>query len=301
MDFLKKMIITITVFNFYSVTSNLIQIINGNLHLNGRKITPVDTIVSPKTPVYYLVDIYGNTFINKTFNKFQESQSYQYYKYQPNIYDRVLFPKMLIITDDGMYQHQGDELIISYVESFLNNVNYYFRQISNPKIQLTIAGLAISTHPNILRFLEPSTIYANGNHSSLEGELTLDQMKQWLSNHFYEIDDYDFFLILSSWRVVNRSASSGYACESTYNVRTGGAIVDTLLGWKSYISAAHEIGHILGVQHDILHPFPNHFIMADSMMDSDTEDYYWSSFSIHSFSETYQNATFSCLLSKPEF
>ena len=171
-------------------------------------------------------------------------------------------PEILVVVDDTLYDQLGNDAVATnnYVRNFWNAVNLRFKHISNPVIDLNIAGIIIAKTPGSTPYLKQSKI----SGGKFEAKTALDLM----GKHFYSTQTnfpiFDIVVTMTNQDMCSRRGSGscnkntvGYAYVGgacVVNKRLGKinsvAIVEDSGGYSGVIVAAHEIAHLLGAVHD---------------------------------------------------
>ena len=92
----------------------------------------------------------------------------------------VVRPEVLVVVDSTLYAKLGKDTSATnqYIRNFWSAVNLRFRTISNPKVELNIAGIVISKTPASTPYLEKSKVSSN----TFNAATALDLM----GKHYYK-------------------------------------------------------------------------------------------------------------------
>ena len=84
----------------------------------------------------------------------------------------VVRPEVLVVVDSTLYAKLGKDTSATnqYIRNFWSAVNLRFRTISNPKVELNIAGIVISKTPASTPFLKNSKVSSNTFNAATIGE-----------------------------------------------------------------------------------------------------------------------------------
>ena len=194
------------------------------------KLVPEDTVY--EDPVESLPQMARGAFI-------ASAQSSSYTKY----------PEVLIAVDYSLHKNLGknEARTKQYVEKHFNAVNAMYAKLSEPKIKLVLAGVIIGTSAASLPFLHKYGSYSQ----QFEADDALSSMGQHYAKSDFPRHDLVMALTAQDMQIRGSSGVIGYAyvggaCASTRQV----TIVEDKGTYNGVGTAAHEIGHLLGVVHD---------------------------------------------------
>ncbi|XP_066590315.1 A disintegrin and metalloproteinase with thrombospondin motifs like [Prorops nasuta] len=228
----------------------------------------------------------------------------------------VIYPKVLIVVDHSLYRKMGKTVpqIARYMLSLMNGVDLRYRLLINPKIRLHVAGIIIALDDRAVPYLYDNRLKNN----LVDANKILDDMHIYFykENRINE-DSYNLVVAFTNLDLCTTKGSdcdrslAGYATigrpcgRDQYKKKfwpTG--VVEEAGGYAGIISAAHEIGHILGARHDGLHdttkncPMTEGYIMSSSIS-LKSNIMRWSSCSIKAIYETVTRANAKCLQIPP--
>ena len=172
-----------------------------------------------------------------------------------------IFPEILVVVDYALFKKldQSETKTKDYVTTFMSAVNQRFKTISNPRIELKLAGVQIGRQATDTPYLSSNIVSGD----KFEAQAALED----LGRHFYgkEFPDivFDIVLVLTGQNMCRlqgrqcNPSTAGYAyvggaCVSNSNTRKVNSvgIVEDCGGYSGVVVAAHEIGHLLGASHD---------------------------------------------------
>merc|ERR1711963_1254528 len=142
------------------------------------------------------------------------------------------YPEILFTVDYSLHKRLGsnEARTRQYVQRHFNSANSMYASLSNPRVKLQLAGIIVGTSPTSLPFLHPGGSYS----SRFEENSALSSMGQYY-NRRPGLPRHDIVI-----------AFLGAACTNGFSV---GIVVDK--GRNSAASTtAHELGHLLGSNHD---------------------------------------------------
>ena len=172
-------------------------------------------------------------------------------------------PEILVVVDKSLHHQLGndDAATNNYVRNFWNAVNLRFRLISEPRVELNLAGIIIGKSSSQTPYLRDSRVSGN----KFEARKALDLM----GKHFYKSDRslpvFDLVVTLTNLdmcrykegqRGCNKNTAGfayvGGACVVNQALEkiNSVALVEDTGGYSGVIVAAHEVAHLLGVVHD---------------------------------------------------
>jgi hypothetical protein len=174
----------------------------------------------------------------------------------------VVRPEVLVVVDSTLYAKLGKDTSATnqYIRNFWSAVNLRFRTISNPKVELNIAGIVISKTPASTPFLKNSKVSSN----TFNAATALDLM----GKHYYKaaslnLPIFDMVVSLTALDMCAMKGSSckkntagyayvGGACVTNQRLKkiNSVAIVEDGGGYSGVVVAAHEVAHLLGAVHD---------------------------------------------------
>ncbi|XP_034937012.1 uncharacterized protein [Chelonus insularis] len=230
----------------------------------------------------------------------------------PVIVPAVIYPEILVIVDSTIYDKYDHNFDIfkNYILNFWTAVNQKYKPLSGPKYKLSIAGIAVAEDRNAFQFMSLHSSYTNVNFDN-----ALNTLGAWLYNNdnIIPIESYDVAMVhtlLSSSSsifdfVTNRNtvglANLASACQ--VNNRQGvmkKSIIFDDNNYGSIYTAAHELGHMLGSNHDDNVGCGSQFIMSSvGRQDAHLRRLTWSQCSINGFRQ-FLRTNPTCLFNVPE-
>ncbi|XP_043461509.1 uncharacterized protein LOC122498051 isoform X2 [Leptopilina heterotoma] len=132
----------------------------------------------------------------------------------------IVYPEILIYVDTTIFLHFNSsiEKTVAYVLTFWNTVDLYFREMDDPSVRLSIAGIVVCEDP-----IEPIDEY-------ILNDTTLFRFTNFMFNQtdFKFSIDYDIAVFF-----VNPKKPQSYRGN-----------------FDGIFTGVHEIGHVLGAPHD---------------------------------------------------
>ncbi|GBM70764.1 A disintegrin and metalloproteinase with thrombospondin motifs 16 [Araneus ventricosus] len=264
---------------------------------------------------------YTNFFpLNEVLNNFNTSGA-DGHRSKRSSFPSHAWPEVLLLVDYDIYSVHGfsKKEARRYYVSFLNGVDLRFKAISNPKINLILSGIVVAESREATPYLEFNRV-SSPKGDLLDGDRALDD----LAHYLYAVDglpEYDLAVVLTR---MDMCIIAGRECSQNINgyaIRAGAcsvfkglervnkiAIVEDKGGFGGIITAAHEIGHLLGAVHDGFPDthgrpgasrcsFDDGFIMSYNRVDE--RAFQWSWCSIQQFRHFLNSEEASCLFNKP--
>ncbi|XP_051166571.1 A disintegrin and metalloproteinase with thrombospondin motifs 16-like [Leptopilina boulardi] len=175
----------------------------------------------------------------------------------------IVYPEILVYVDELIFAKFNYDMMkaVEYTLSYWNGVDLRFRQFQKPMIRLYISGIVL--FENTPPFVYP-TLYSN---EMCDAEVLRQEFASFLhkDNIIQPIKDYDISMYMTARKLYtineNREATGianlGSPCfdsydQSDYNngkYYSSGIVIDDN-DYKYLLTAAHELGHILGAPHD---------------------------------------------------
>ncbi|XP_063991329.1 uncharacterized protein LOC135169874 [Diachasmimorpha longicaudata] len=178
---------------------------------------------------------------------------------------KTMYPRILIVVDYSYYEkfNKSDSDIVTYLLGFWNGVDLRFRFFENPKVRLNIVGVVLAKDADALRYMKSET------DESVDIEMSVNEAGLYWYEQTSDIpyDSYDLAVTMTlhslcdyGWsEVVNRTMcrvfSQGISltfgvCATTSAYLPKVATVADNAGFQGIRTAAHELGHAFGMQHD---------------------------------------------------
>ena len=165
------------------------------------------------------------------------------------------YPEILITVDYSLHKKLGENKARTrqYVEKHFNSVNSMFAKLSEPKVKLVLAGVIIGTSALSLPFLHHSGSYS----TKFEANTALSGMGKYYYSKSGILPKHDLVVALTAQDMQTQGSSGviglayvGGACAKDFRQTRSVAIVEDKGTYNGVTTAAHEIGHLLGVVHD---------------------------------------------------
>ncbi|GIY37853.1 a disintegrin and metalloproteinase with thrombospondin motifs 6 [Caerostris darwini] len=174
----------------------------------------------------------------------------------------VVYPEIILLVDYDNYLtfDQNDKRVLSYYYSVLSNIDLRYRTLRNPTVKIILSAILIAKNKGGMPFLEKNQM----NETYIEVTDTLKDFSKYLYENSNYIRQYDIALIMTKFSLCSRERTGeckpvigvadgvGSACKFSIDQEEieGIGIVEDVGGQKSASIAAHEIAHLLGVEHD---------------------------------------------------
>ena len=227
-----------------------------------------------------------------------------------------VYPEVLVVVDYPFYKkfHYNRAATQQYIISYFNAVNFCFNLLSDPGIELSIAGIVISSSIHSLPYITQGTISLD----MVDAPSVLHAMGQFYYQDRPGLPVHDKVVTIMGKDLAARrngridSTTLGGACIRNKRLRkiNSVAIVEDSGGYFGVVTTAHEIGHLLGAVHDgdsapsyLKGPgakkcsWSQGFIMSDNRRTS--KGLLWSSCSINQMRHFLKTKTASCLANYP--
>ncbi|XP_074112191.1 A disintegrin and metalloproteinase with thrombospondin motifs like isoform X2 [Cotesia typhae] len=201
-------------------------------------------------------------FVHKIpHSKIQKRSVYTDYEFQSNpagIGQKIVYPEILVIVDYNLTRifNRNVKDALLYILSFWNGVDMRYRSIEHPRVRLNIAGIVFTQDSQALPYL----VSQNGKVSSTTISVTEKGKFLYLMKDSIPLDSYDIAVTmtpntlcdLGSCNVLGQVRKIGKACDVNYQKQT----MDRVMimrdrgGFDGIETASHELGHLLGMNHD---------------------------------------------------
>ncbi|XP_043274732.1 A disintegrin and metalloproteinase with thrombospondin motifs 1-like [Venturia canescens] len=223
-------------------------------------------------------------------------------------YTGTIYPKLLITLDSSSYGNRTEnELvrILEYLLAFWNGVDMYYRKLETPKVRLHISAFVIATERSSTPYVgwfNPGVVI---NHivTNLLG-----------AKFFYSVKDqiplsmYDISITMTKYKMLGTTLGASVysgACQTSdvLRVKRGVAVVRDHGVYEGILTAAHEIGHVLGLdddndQSDVACNKKYGFVMAERT-EPTVNSTSFSNCSITRFNEIIRSGNLSCMYKRP--
>ncbi|XP_057327761.1 A disintegrin and metalloproteinase with thrombospondin motifs like [Microplitis mediator] len=229
----------------------------------------------------------------------------------------IIYPEILVIVDYSLYKKLDGNLwkIVPYLLAFWNGVDMRFRSLNNPRVRLNIAKILIAEDRRALTYTRS---YLD-NRRNLDARGSINDKKIWLyeQKNVVPLDSYDIAITMTSDAmyllpfdnnlsngVPIKGLASGKACLADHRLRRAMnvAIVNDEGAYDGIMAAAHEIGHLLGADHDYDNKScgPFHGYVMSPYLAYRTTSWNWSPCSQLNFRNFLRSGNGTCLFNKPK-
>ncbi|XP_057327760.1 A disintegrin and metalloproteinase with thrombospondin motifs like [Microplitis mediator] len=229
----------------------------------------------------------------------------------------IIYPEILVIVDYSLYKKLDGNLwkIVPYLLAFWNGVDMRFRSLNNPRVRLNIAKILIAEDRRALTYTR-SFLY---NRRNLYAHGSINKKKKWLygQKNVVPLDSYDIAITMTSHPLYLlpydndldhgteiKGLATGKACMVDHRLRRAMniAIVNDVGAYDGIMAAAHEIGHLLGADHDYDNKncAPFHGYVMSPFLAYRTTSWNWSPCSRLNFRNFLRSGNGTCLYNKPK-
>ncbi|XP_044013932.1 venom metalloproteinase 2-like [Aphidius gifuensis] len=179
-----------------------------------------------------------------------------------------IYPEILIVVDNKLHKKLGDKSkdTVSYILEYWNSVDIKYQSLKSPKYRLNIAGIVIEINKNQLTYLSDNIWKTKTGIKNIKANYVLEESgKFWYEfNNTIPFSSYDVLITMTLRKmctidsgddcsdIIDGRASMEAACKIDHHQRElckVGIITDGG-NYQSINTAAHELGHLLGADHD---------------------------------------------------
>ncbi|XP_057327765.1 A disintegrin and metalloproteinase with thrombospondin motifs like isoform X2 [Microplitis mediator] len=229
----------------------------------------------------------------------------------------IIYPEILVIVDYSLYKKLDGNLwkIVPYLLAFWNGVDMRFRSLNYPRVRLNIAKILIAEDQRALTYTRS---YLD-NRRNLDARGSINNKKRWLyeQKNVVPLDSYDIAITMTSDAmyflpydndlrsdIPIKGLASEKACMVDHRLRRAMnvAIVNDEGAYDGIMAAAHEIGHLLGADHDNDNKSctPDHGYVMSPYLAYRTTSWNWSPCSQLNFRNFLRSGNGTCLYNKPK-
>ncbi|KAK0159797.1 hypothetical protein PV327_010871 [Microctonus hyperodae] len=227
----------------------------------------------------------------------------------------IIFPEVLVIVNydlERILNKNASGNLVPYILSFWHAVDLMYRNLAEPEIRLNIAGIVIAKSTNVFEYLYENEIQLPNGKYGLNTYVALKDMKSWLYNHNKDIslNNYDVAITLTSSDLcgingcdyfINGISEQSGACDVDENRKTTSkvGIIQNKGAFDRIVTAAHELGHLLGADHDEANSDCEYSTFMMTKYGGDRDSAVWSNCTLKAFNNFLRSGMADCLFNKP--
>ncbi|KAJ8664960.1 hypothetical protein QAD02_006622 [Eretmocerus hayati] len=218
----------------------------------------------------------------------------------------ILYPKLLVVVDYHLFKDLNKDLkkTVEYVATYWNIVDQKYSSLESPKVQIVITGLIIATDERALNFIYKHRVGPDHIDQKLLLKETATYFSKKFSSHL-NFENYNAVFVMTGLAMKNKGLffeelgltfkDSGI-CSNDRNI----AIVSDNGQFASTLVAAHELGHLLKLEHDYAKAChgPLHTLPTVMSMPSNSADIFWSECSKNTLRNFSRSMAAKCLASR---
>ncbi|XP_034943889.1 uncharacterized protein [Chelonus insularis] len=226
-----------------------------NHHVIFKMSEKHNKLKNPKDIIFSATDeLLSNQDISMIMNKLHEAKGNQ----------NTVYPEILVIVDYDTFKSFGSDIseTLVYLSAFWNGVDLRYRILNNPKIHLNLAIIIIALDNEATPYLNKYKV----SDIAISSDAMSDVGKYFYEETRFSKSSYDIAVVMTrlkicEWPVMRNNESEcaalrgiskfGSACawnEEGKKLEAIALVHDE--GFNGIPTAAHELGHILGVPHD---------------------------------------------------
>ncbi|XP_051168903.1 venom metalloproteinase 3-like [Leptopilina boulardi] len=169
----------------------------------------------------------------------------------------IVYPEIMLYVDDIIFKKYNHDVVkaLQYILSFWNEVDSIYKQMENPKIHIYMRKIVFLKEP--LPFIKKAT------NNLPEGRINVYKCLNAFATHlnkeqfFRPMEDYDIGLLMFRRNPVDVCglAYLGTVCNNNNDnqINYSSGVMENWsadIGYAGIRTAAHELAHVLGTDHD---------------------------------------------------
>ncbi|XP_051169328.1 A disintegrin and metalloproteinase with thrombospondin motifs 18-like isoform X3 [Leptopilina boulardi] len=205
------------------------------------------------TKNYHVVYKRVSTAHFKEFNNYDHILKKSNHRMKRSILNapNTVYPEILVYVDKTLFESFNNDIVktVAYTLTFWNGVDLYFRDLKNPSVRLSIAGIVLCQ----------DQFKMNNPFIITESYMALFQQFMYMENKFKLGENYDIAVLLGAnpkvyeknGEILGLATAKG-VCQTNHQfyMTTSTAIIMDDVNFMGISSAAHEFGHLFGAPHD---------------------------------------------------
>ncbi|KAF7992821.1 hypothetical protein HCN44_005165 [Aphidius gifuensis] len=254
--------------------------------------------------VYKITEVQKDSITN-TENIKSRKRRYNYDSYDASVAPDILYVETLFILDKYFMDTFNNDQIkaLTFLIPFWHGVNHLYRIFKKPEIRFTIAGIIFCTNEKSLTYISDYRLREGVNINKIvvaSGRFWYEQSDS------FPFDTYDYLVTMTLLPLCDDSSclTMGYAgleymCVIRLNWALSSMTITNKYGYNDIISAAHEVAHSFGLEHDEDYGCMEGTGIMSAFKPEDRITAPWSRCSLNSLNRILHTRNFTCLYNKP--